>query len=225
MQEPRRDSWTPIAGLLAAVTFVVGLILVANSPNDSDTGAQVVSWYADHGHRVSSVIGAFVLAFCGLFFLWFAAGLRQRLRAAEGPGGRLADVAMGGALLFVGALWAGAAALAAIPAAQVFGSTPHLQTADLGRFLPAIGYVAILLFGAFGAIAMIDSTAIVIMRTGALPKWLAWLGFVAAVVLLFGVLFLPMIALPIWLIAASVVLFRLPSLGAEPVAVVPTPLG
>ena len=131
---------------------------------------------------------------------------------------------MGGALLFVGALWAGAAALAAIPAAQVFGSTPHLQTADLGRFLPAIGYVAILLFGAFGAIAMIDSTAIVIMRTGALPKWLAWLGFVAAVVLLFGVLFLPMIALPIWLIAASVVLFRLPSLGAEPVAVVPTPL-
>ena len=64
-----------------------------------------------------------------------------------------------------------------------------------------------------------------IMRTGILPKWLGWLGFVAAVVLLFGVVFIPMIALPIWLLAASVVLFRLRSIEAEPTVLVPTPPG
>jgi hypothetical protein len=225
MNPPRRDVWTPIAGLLAAVTFVVGLIFAANSPDNNDTDAQVLAWYANHGHRVGVIVGAFVLAFCGLFVLWFASGLRQRLRAAEGPGGRLASIAFGGAILFVAMLWTGAAVLAAIPAAQEFGNTPPLQTADLARFLPSAGFGAILVFSAFGAIAFIDATSIVILRTGILPKWFAWLGFVATVVLLFGVVFLPMVALPIWLLAGSVVLFRLPRVEAEPVVLAPNAPG
>jgi hypothetical protein len=211
MQQPRRDLWTPIAGVLAAVTFVIGLILVSNSPDNNDSDAQVVAWYADHGHRLGVLIGVYFLAFCGLFVLWFVSGLRQRLRAAEGPGGRLANVALGGAVLFVGMLWAGAAALGAIPGAESLGDSTALRVADIARFVPSIGFGAILIFGAFGAIAMIDATSIVAMRTGILPKWFAWLGFVAAVVLLFGLIFLPMVALPIWLLAASYVLFRAPS--------------
>jgi hypothetical protein len=223
--QPRREIWTPIAGVLAAVTFVFGLLSAANSPGSKDTDAQVLAWYANHGHRVENLVGAFVLAFCGLFFLWFASGLRQRLRAAEGQGGRLANVALGGAILFVGMLWVGAAALAAIPAAQAFGKLPPLKVADIARFLPSVGLGAILVFSAFGAIALIDATSIVIMRTGILPKWFAWLGFIATVVLLFGVLFFPMIALPIWLLAGSVILFRLPSVEAEPVVLAATPPG
>lgn len=218
MQQARRDLWTPIAGVLAAVTFVVGLILVSNSPDNNDTDAQVVAWYTDHGHRLSVLIGVYFLAFCGLFFLWFASGLRERLRAAEGSGGRLANVALGGAILFVGMLWAGAAALAAIPGAESLGDSTALRVADIARFVPSIGFGAILIFGAFGAIALIDATSIVAMRSGSLPNWFAWLGFVAAVVLLFGLVFLPMVALPIWLLAASYVFFRQP----EPVVQVPT---
>jgi|SRR5690348_4719606 hypothetical protein len=221
--QARRDMWTPTAGVLAAITFVVGLVFASDSPDSKDPDAQVLVWYAKHSHRVGILVGAFLLAFCGLFFLWFVSGLRQRLRAAEGPGGRLANVALGGGVLFVGMLWVGAAALAAVPAEQSFGGGPPLHVADVARFLPSVGFGAILVFGAFGAIAMIDAASIVIMRTGVLPKWLAWLGFVAAIVLLFGVVFLPMIALPIWLLAASFVLFRLPSVEAEPVVVVPTP--
>jgi hypothetical protein len=223
MQQARRDLWTPIAGVLAAVTFVIGLILVANTPDNNDTDAQVVAWYADHGHRLGVLIGTYFLAFCGLFFLWFVSGLRQRLRAAEGPGGRLANVALGGAVLFVGMLWVGAAALLAVPGAESFGDSTPLRVADIARFVPSLGFGAILIFGAFGAIAMIDATSIVAMRTGILPKWFAWLGFVATVVLLFGVVFLPMVALPIWLLAASYVFFKLPSIEAEPVVLVPTP--
>jgi hypothetical protein len=54
------------------------------------------------------------------------------------------------------------------------------------------------------------------MRTEILPKWLAYLGFVAAVVLLFAVVFIPMVALPIWVLVTSVVLFRLPSVETAP---------
>jgi len=62
---------------------------------------------------------------------------------------------------------------------------------------------------------------VVIMRTGVLPRWLAWLGFVCGVVLLFGVVFLPVIALPIWLIAASIVLYRQPEAASQPVGAAP----
>ena len=210
MATPRRDFWTPTAGVLAAITFVVGLVMTTNSPDTDDSDAKIISWYADHGHRVTVIIGAFILAFCGLFLLWFASGLRQRLRLAEGPEGRLANVALGGAVLLVGLLWVGAAALASIPAEVSLGGGNALKTADVARFLPSVGFGAILLFGMFGAIALIDATSVVIFRTGVLARWLGWLGFVCGVLLLFGVVFLPVVALPIWLIAASIVLYRQP---------------
>jgi hypothetical protein len=223
MQQPRRDFWTPLAGVLTAVTFVAGVILVSLSPDSNDSDAKVLAWYADQGHRLANVIGAYVLAFCGLFFLWFASGLRQRLRAAEGPGGRLSTVALVGAAVSVAMLWAGGALTVSISGAKSFGGVHGPHSADVARFLPQLGYGAILIFAMFGAIALIDATSIVIMRTGVLPRWLAWLGFVCAIVLLFGAVFLPMVALPIWLLAASFALSRLPSVEAEPITVIPEP--
>jgi hypothetical protein len=218
MQAPRSDFWTPLAGLAAALTFFFGVVFAANGPDNDDSNAKIVAWYADHGHRVGVIVGAFILAFFGLFLLWFTAGVRERLRAAEGPGGRLGDVALGGGILCVAAIWVGAAALAAIPAGVSLGGSPDLTNADLARFLPSVGFGAILLFGMFGAIALIDAVSIVIWRTGVLPRWLAWLGFACGVILLFGVVFLPMIALPIWLIATSIVLLRTGSTATEPAA-------
>jgi len=223
MQEARRDIWTPLAGVLAALTFFFGLLFVADGPGNNDPDAKVLAWYADHGHRLQQIIGVYLLAFCGLFLIWFAAGLRQRLRAAEGPGGRLSNIALAGATLCAGMLWIGAAAAVAVSGAKSVGGVAGPQTADVARFLPHVGYAAILIFAMFGAIAMIDAASIVALRTGILPRWLVWLGFVCAIVLLFGLAFLPVIAFPIWLLAASVVLFRLPAFEAEPVTVVSKP--
>jgi hypothetical protein len=163
--------------------------------------------------------------FFGLFLLWFASGLRERLRAAEGPNGRVANVAFGGAVLCVALVWAGAFALAAVPAGISLGGEPAVSNADVARFLPQMGFGAILVGGMFGAIALIDAASIVAIRTGVLPRWLAYLGFVCTVALLFGVFFLPMIALPIWLIAAAVALLRgrpAETASAAPAAVPPS---
>jgi len=80
----------------------------------------------------------------------------------------------------VGLVWAGAFALAAVPAGQSIGGEPAVTNADVARFLPQLGFGAILIGGMFGAIALIDAASIVIYRTGVLPRWLAWLGFVCA---------------------------------------------
>jgi hypothetical protein len=39
------------------------------------------------------------------------------------------------------------------------------------------------------------------------PRWLAWLGFVVAVVLLFDVLYVNIVPFLIWVLAAAIVLF------------------
>jgi hypothetical protein len=215
MQGTRRDLWTPIAGFAAALTFIVGVAASADSPDSSDSDAKVLAWYAKHSHRVGVIVGVFVLMFFGLFLLWFAAGLRERLRAAD-TDGRLANVALGGAILCVALVWVGSFALAAIPAGISLGSEPAVSNADVARFLPQMGFGSILVGGMFGAIALIVATSIVAIRTGVLPRWLAYLGFVCGVALLFGSVFLPMIALPIWLIAAGVVLLRGRSTQAAP---------
>jgi hypothetical protein len=201
------------------LTFVVGVAMAADSPDSDSSDAKVIAWYAKHSHRVGVIVGVFVLMFFGLFLLWFAAGLRERLRAAEGPGGRLANVALGGAILSVALIWAGSFALAAVPAGISLGSEPTVTSADVARFLPQMGFGAILVGGMFGAIAMIVATSIVAMRTGVLPRWLAYLGFACGVALLFGSVFLPMIALPVWLIATGVALLR----GRPSEAVSPAP--
>ena len=227
MQTPRRELWTPVAGFAAALTFIVGVAAAADSPDSGDSDAQVLAWYAKHSHRVGVIVGVFVLMFFGLFLLWFASGLRERLRAAEGPGGRLTNVCLGGALLCVGLVWVGAFALAAVPAGISIGGEPAVTNADVARFVPQFGFGAILIGGMFGAIALIEATSIVIMRTDVLPRWLGYLGFACGIVLLFGFVFLPMIALPVWLIATSIVLLRLPSAEAvaTPAPATPAPAG
>jgi len=111
------------------------------------------------------IVGVFVLMFFGLFLLWFASGLRERLRAAEGPDGRLADVAFGGAILCAALVWAGGFALAAVPAGISLGGEPSVSNADVARFLSQMGFGSILLGGMFGAFALIVATSIATIRT------------------------------------------------------------
>jgi hypothetical protein len=60
----------------------------------------------------------------------------------------------------------------------------------------------------FSAIAMIDAASVLIVRTGVLPKWIGWFGFVAAVGLLFAGFFLPLVLLLLWVVFVSVTLLR-----------------
>jgi hypothetical protein len=213
MRPEERDRWTPIAGILAAVTFTVGMVFVSTTPGDKDSDAQVLAFYADRGHRVSAIVGAYLLAVCAPLLVWFGAGLRRRLLAA-GDAGRFADLAFGAAILCAAFLGIGGAGLAAVPAAQSFGGTA-LSNADVARFLPAVGLVGVLVFAMIAAIALIVTVSIFVQRSGMLPDWVAWLGFLAALVLLLSVVFLPLIAFPLWLVLVSIALMRRP-VGAAP---------
>ena len=115
----------------------------------------------------------------------------------------------------------GAFALAAVPAALVFGSSPDPTGADAARYIPQFGFGIVLVGAMFSAILMILSTSIITLRTGVLPAWFGWFGVVVSIVLLFGAAFFPAIALPIWALVAGILLLRSGGAKAMAAAVMP----
>lgn len=163
------------------------------------------------------------MMFAGVFFLWFIGGVRSRLALGSDPGARVARIAYAGGVVSVAMLWLSALVLGAVPLAKGFGGKAVLTTGDVPRFFAQLGYAALVIGAMFGAIVLIDATSVLILRTRVLPSWLAWLGFVCAIILLLSPVFIPMVALLIWVLAASYCLWRYPAVEAEPVIAAAAP--
>jgi hypothetical protein len=211
MSGSRWERWGPLAGIVFAVLFVVGLSL-NNIPSADDSAAKIASFYNDGGDRAQVIISSYVLWLAGLFFFWFVASLRTKLIAVEGAPGRLTSITFGGGLVFIALLMAAAACFASVAGDITFGGEDFVG-AEGARFLPELGYPLLLIGGMFAVIAMIDAASILIIRTGVLPRWIGYFGFVTAVALLFAVVFLPMIFFVLWILFVSVAMWRAP---AEP---------
>jgi hypothetical protein len=201
--------WAPVAGIVFVVLFVAGTSL-NNLPAADDHTTSITNYYNDAGNRAQVIIGSYLLVFAAVSFLLFLAGLRVKLLAAEGEPGWLTSIVFGGGLVFVALLMVAAATLMTIAGDITFGGEDFIAP-DAARFLPELAYPILLIGGMFAAIAMIEATSVLILRTGVLPRWIAWFGFFAAAVLLFGFLFLPMVALLLWVFFVSVALLRTPT--------------
>jgi hypothetical protein len=203
------ERWGPLAGIVFVVLFVVGLSL-NNIPSADDSAAKITSFYNDSGDRAQLIISSYLLWLAGLFFFWFIAGLRAKLIAVEGAPGRLTSITFGGGLVFIALLAAAAACFASVAGDVTFGGEDFVGV-DGARFVPELGYPLLLIGGMFGVIAMIDAASILIVRTGVLPKWIGYFGFVAAVALLFAGFFLPMIFFVLWILFVSIAMWRAPA--------------
>jgi hypothetical protein len=211
MREVPWGKLAALAGVVFAVAFVVGMLATQADVMGDDPDDEVLEWWSDSGNQTTLLIGGYLLAFAGVAFVFFMAHIRGRIATAEGTASVLASVAFGGALLFVGLLLAGMVFWISPAGAEKLGDTPLPQDADILRQLPQVGFGIVLIGGAWSAALALAATSWAVLRTGVLARWLAWLGFVCALLLLFGVFFIPMLALPIWVLAASVELWRRPA--------------
>lgn len=202
----RFDRWGPIAGIVFAVLFVVGLSLI-NIPAGDDSAQEITNFYNDSGDRAQTIIGGYMLILAGVFFFWFLASLRTRLIAVEGEPARLTPIVFGSGLVFIALLMVSACAFMSVAGDITFGGE-EFANADAARYLPTLGYPLLVIGAMFAAIAMIDAASVLIRRTGVLPVWIAYFGFFTAVALLFAVIFLPMITLVLWVLFVSVAMLR-----------------
>jgi hypothetical protein len=206
IRDSRWERWAPISGIVFVVLFVAGFF-VLNLPDTDDPLPKIKAFYDDGGNRAQMLVAAYLLVLSGVFFYWFLSSLRSRLLAAEGMPGRLTFIASAAGVGFITMLTVGAMCFVFIAGEITFGDVDNISP-ELMRVLPDLGFPILLVGGMFSAIAMIDASSVLIVRTGVLPKWIGWFGFVAAVGLLFAGFFIPIVLLLLWVLFVSVALFR-----------------
>jgi hypothetical protein len=187
--------------------MVVGSIFVGDLPDADASEQEIADYLADGGNHTRNIIGAYLWVVGALFFLWFLTGLRSDLRRAEGGTGALSNLTFGAGVAFAAVWMVSAAALSSVAYAIELGDAP-VSDPDLVRVLPATGGLLLLLGGGFAGLLVLVATSLAIFRTGVLPRWLAWLGIVAAIVLLFDVIYGNIFPFWTWVLVASIVMLR-----------------
>jgi hypothetical protein len=199
------ERWAPLGGIIFVVLMFVGTFFVADVP-DADAPAQEIADYlADSDNHTRNIIGAYIWVLGALSFLWFLTCLRSVLRRAEGGTGLLSNVAFGAGVLYSAFMITSAAAFAAVAYAVGLRDAP-VSDPDLVRVLPEMAWMILLLGGGFAGLFLVLMASVVIFQTRVLSRWLAWLGFVVAIVLLFDVIYVNIVPFLVWVLAASIVL-------------------
>lgn len=214
MLQNRWQRWAPLSGILYAVIYVIGVVLLVFDGIDEDSDDEIVSFFADTGNRTGHLIGFLLLAVGVVFFLLFVSTLASRLREVEAEPRILSALAFG----------AGAASAALLLGAGAVLSAPATAADDLSAFVVDPNSVRLTLFvgylllagGAFTASVLMAATSVLALRTSVLPTWLGWLGLVAVILAIVEVFLLPVWVVPIWAVIVSIVLLgRAPSGAPE----------
>jgi hypothetical protein len=203
------DRWAPLSGLLAVVCSLVGVMFALDQPQDKDSNAKIVAYFADHSHRVHGVVGFFVFLAGILLLLAFLGALRERLLAAEGQPGRLSALAFGAGIASL-PLWAVSMLLANAASFAGNESSSFRLDPNTFRLLADTAYFAWVAAAVVSSV-VVWATSAVALRTAVLPRWYARLGILAGIVQLFGFLFFPFFVWWLWIIVTSVLLVRQPN--------------
>ena len=198
-----RRATTPVAGAIAGILFAVlfGTSVVIISTTMVDVADDTGAWLEQDAGRFKFALG--LLPFAGLFFLWFIAVARERLGRFEDQ--FFATIFLGSGLLFLALMFAAAASAGAIVA--TYAKDPA-GFADSTTYLFARQTVA-QIFGVYAlrmAAVFLISQATLWLRTGVMPRWMAFLTIPVALVLLFIVTEVTwiMLVFPAWVFLVSV---------------------
>ena len=125
-----------------------------------------------------------LVPFAGIAFLWFIGVLRDRLAQLEDR--FFATVLFGSGLLFLAMLFAAAAVIGAVVLVASISAPDELMNSATFRFARAASYIIMNVYALKMAAVFMISTSTVVIRTGIAPRWIAFLGFALALMLLIG---------------------------------------
>jgi hypothetical protein len=168
-----------IAGIIFSVLFVAAFSMLRISvPSDP---AEPGEWLKTSSRLVGFALN--LLPFAGIAFLWFVGALRDRLGELEDR--FFSTVFMGSSLLFLAMLFISAAVVGAI-ILDFAVARSDLMNATTFHFARTFIYNLVNIYMIRMAAVFMISTSTVITYTNIAPRWVAYLGFVLALLLLFG---------------------------------------
>jgi hypothetical protein len=202
----RRAAWGGIAFVVFSVAWgivVEGADLAGFDASDAEIRA---SYAPDGGDTWALWVGSILLALAGVGLLWFLGSLRTLLRRAE-PSGRLAAVAFAGGVVLAGLMFVKNSVQLGLAVAVDWEDV--VVEPGAFRLLDAMFLGLIMHEGVAGAV-LAAATSIVVLRTGALPRWLGWAGVAVAVLAFFSVVIygLGLFALLAWVAVVSILVLR-----------------
>jgi hypothetical protein len=199
----RANLRTPKAAAVAGILFSILLLAIfwlfrsAVPADPFERGAWIVQ---DVG---SAALALNLVPFAGVAFLWFIGVLRDRLGQLEDR--FFATVFFGSGLLFLSMLFAAAAMIGAL--IMVAASVPSYQLIDSPTFHLArsLAYLVVNVYAVKMAGVFMLSSSTVIIKTRIAPRWIAILGFVLGLLVLFGSYYLSwsVLVFPLWVLILS----------------------
>jgi hypothetical protein len=193
-----------VCGILFVILLVPGVLVARpDVPDASLSAQQVLDYFADKqgalliGNGLSFIFAAF-------FFLWFLGVLHGMLRSAEGEQSGLSSAALAGGVMFVALETAGASAEIVHPA-----TTSRFENFQLDAQIAFISQALsgwLYSFAWVGLAVLLSATSLVALGTGFLPRWLAWAGFLAALVAVLKFLVPHATLALLWIVAVSVLM-------------------
>lgn len=187
-----------VAGIIFSLLLLASLALIRFTV--PATPEEVGEWLPSSERRVSLALN--LLPFAGVAFLWLIGVLRDRIGDLEDR--FFASVFLGSALLFLGMLFVASALAGAL--LTTWGSM-HGTLVDSGvyRFARTASLQLVNVYAMRMAAVFMMSTSTIAVRTGIFPRWMAFLGFGVALVLLAGsgrISWVPL-AFPVWTLLVS----------------------
>jgi hypothetical protein len=188
-----------IAGILFSVLLITSLILIRLSvPSDLQDAGQ---WLTDNGKAVNLALN--LMPFAGIAFLWFIGVVRDRLGSSEDR--LFATVFLGSGLLYLAMMFSSAAVAGGI--INMYGSAPtSLISSGIYTFGRTLTYEIMTVYALKMAGVFMISTSTLSLRTGILPRWMAILGVLLALVLLLTInmFYWAPLLFPLWVLLISV---------------------
>jgi hypothetical protein len=210
-QRLRAPRAAAIAGIVFSVLLIVSVVLLRRSvPADPlEAGA----WLRTSAQTVALALQ--LIPFAGIAFLWFMGVLRDRLGSLDDP--FFATVFLGSGLLFLAMLFFSAAVVGGIIIA--FAEEPErvLGTATFA-FGRAISFEIMNIYAMKMAAVFMVATSTLALRTGIIARWIAFLGYALALMLLLSSRSAGLILLvfPLWVLLVSLYILVANLRGAGP---------
>lgn len=209
---PATRRWDPsrYAAIGYALCHLAAIVWAGSQVNVYSTDPdEFAAHFAESGSTTAPAWAAYLLLpLAALFLAWTVARLRAGLERPTGRGPRLGTVAVvGGTVLATALVVAGLVSYTGAVVAAGGGEADF--PAD-----PPTGWALMLAAGnlfvvqGLGAAVLVWAVALGARRTGQIPAWLAWVGFVLVPLLPFAwILFtLPWLVFLIWLVVVSLML-------------------
>lgn len=207
-QRLRTPRAAAVAGILFSVLFTAFIVLIRLSLPESLTGSATAQWL--HGTETTVNLALTIVPFAGIAFLWFIGVMRDRLGALEDQ--FLSTVFMGSGLLFLGMMFTAAAIAGGIVTSYNIAPDVLVQNGVI-IFGRALMYTITNVYAIRMAGVFMISSGTLWLRTGVMPRPLAFLTYGLALVLLVTPSFSLwlILAFPAWVLIISIfILVRKP---------------